>query len=158
MNDDGGAKTVKLGGPRAWLVWALAVTFVIYYFSFQTGYAIVNSRVQAGIGLTVSQVALVAAVVGGSGVTANIICPSDIYPQGDRPAGSWTNEKLVRISCEKEGVADLEALMDRRAARTPAGRSCRVEDVAELAAFLASPLADYINAQVIGVNGGALPN
>ena len=35
-----------LGGPMAWLVWAIAVAFVVYYFSFQTGYAIVNSSVQ----------------------------------------------------------------------------------------------------------------
>lgn len=53
---------VQLGGVRAWFVWALAVTFVVYYFSFQTGYAIVNSSVQQDIGLSVPQVAAVAAV------------------------------------------------------------------------------------------------
>jgi MFS family permease len=53
---------VKLGGGEAWVVWALAVTFVVYYFSFQTGYAIVNPRLQEDTGLTVSQVATVAAV------------------------------------------------------------------------------------------------
>ena len=52
----------RLGGGRAWLVWCLAVTFVVYYFSFQTGYAIVNARVQEDIGLAVPQVALVAAI------------------------------------------------------------------------------------------------
>ena len=52
----------RLGGARAWFVWALAVTFVVYYFSFQTGYAIVNARVQDDVGLTVSQVATVAAI------------------------------------------------------------------------------------------------
>ena len=36
----------ELGGPRAWVVWSIAVAFVVYYFSFQTGYAIVNSSVQ----------------------------------------------------------------------------------------------------------------
>src|SRR5512139_494905 len=54
--------SVRLGVGRAWLVWCLAVLFVIYYFSFQTGYAIVNSRVQEDVGLNVSQVAAVAAV------------------------------------------------------------------------------------------------
>ena len=34
----------ELGGPMAWWVWALAVTFVVFLFSFQTGYAIVNPR------------------------------------------------------------------------------------------------------------------
>jgi MFS family permease len=59
---DAQTKKVRLGGARAWLVWVLAVTFVVYYFSFQTGYAIVNVRVQGDINLTVPQVATVAAV------------------------------------------------------------------------------------------------
>ena len=52
----------SLGGPMAWWVWALAVIFVVYLFSFQTGYAIVNSSVQQDIGLTVAQVGTIAAV------------------------------------------------------------------------------------------------
>ena len=42
--------------------WGIAVTFVVYYFSFQTGYAIVNSIVQKDIGLSVAQVGLIAAM------------------------------------------------------------------------------------------------
>jgi MFS family permease len=56
------SKPVELGGAQAWFVWALAVTFVVYYFSFQTGYAIVNPNVQKDVGLSVSQIATVAAV------------------------------------------------------------------------------------------------
>jgi MFS family permease len=55
-------KRIELGGAQAWLIWGLAVAFVIYYFSFQTGYAIVNSSVQKDIGLSLSQVGTVAAV------------------------------------------------------------------------------------------------
>jgi MFS family permease len=62
MAVDAAIKPVELGSARAWLVWALAVAFVVYYFSIQTGYAIVNSSVQKDIGLSVSQVATVAAV------------------------------------------------------------------------------------------------
>ena len=62
MAIDAAVKPVELGSARAWFVWTLAVTFVVYYFSFQTGYAIVNSRVQQDIGLSVSKVATVAAV------------------------------------------------------------------------------------------------
>lgn len=51
-----------LGGPRAWLVWTIAVVFVVYYFSFQTGYSIVNASVQRDTGLDISQVGLIAAV------------------------------------------------------------------------------------------------
>ena len=31
--------TTRLGGARAWWIWSLAVAFVVYVFSFQTGYA-----------------------------------------------------------------------------------------------------------------------
>ena len=51
-----------LGGARAWVVWAIAVTFVVYYFSFQTGYSIVNANVQQDVGLSVAQVGLIAAL------------------------------------------------------------------------------------------------
>ncbi len=51
-----------LGGPQAWLVWCIAVAFVVYYFSFQTGYAIVNYSVQKDLGLSIAQVGLIAAI------------------------------------------------------------------------------------------------
>jgi MFS family permease len=51
-----------LGGPMAWWIWALSVMFVVFLFSFQTGYAIVNSNVQTDVGLTVGQVGTIAAV------------------------------------------------------------------------------------------------
>jgi MFS family permease len=62
MVSDTAIRPVELGSARAWLVWTLAVAFVVLYFSFQTGYAIVNPSVQKDIGLSVSQVAIVAAV------------------------------------------------------------------------------------------------
>lgn len=49
-------------GLTRWLVWLLAVAFVVYYFSFQTGYSIVNARVQADVGLSVAQVGMIAAL------------------------------------------------------------------------------------------------
>ena len=54
--------STQLGGPMAWWVWALAVTFVVFLFSFQTGYAIVNSSVQKDLSLTVAQVGTIAAL------------------------------------------------------------------------------------------------
>src|SRR5262245_21036192 len=56
------AGPAELGGVRAWFVWILAVTFVVYYFSFQTGYAIVNASVQKDVGLSLAQVGTIAAV------------------------------------------------------------------------------------------------
>lgn len=52
----------RLGGAHAWWVWALAVTFVVYLFSFQTGYSIVNPNVQKDVGLSIAQVGTIAAV------------------------------------------------------------------------------------------------
>jgi MFS family permease len=52
----------RLGGGLAWFIWSLALAFVVYVFTFQTGYSVVNSAVQKDAGLTVSQVATIAAV------------------------------------------------------------------------------------------------
>jgi MFS family permease len=46
---------------RAWLVWSVAVTFVIYYFAIQTGYSIINPGLQKDTGITPTQVGIVAA-------------------------------------------------------------------------------------------------
>jgi len=89
-------------------------------------------------------------------ITSNSICPSDIYPEGNLKALSWTNESLLSISLEKEGVDTLEELIKKRTNSNPMKRSCRMEDVANLALFLASVKAGFINGQSIGLNGGAL--
>jgi hypothetical protein len=47
----------RLGSGFAWWVWILAVIFVVYLFSFQTGYPIVNPAVQRGAGLSDSPLA-----------------------------------------------------------------------------------------------------
>jgi NAD(P)-dependent dehydrogenase (short-subunit alcohol dehydrogenase family) len=114
--------------------------------------------------------------VGKFNITANSICPSDVYPAAGHDSGaennhedsrksifreitprSWTNESLIRISLEKEGVVSLEELIRKRTAKNPMNRSCTPEDIANLALFLASEKAGFINGQSIGVNGGALP-
>lgn len=52
----------KLGGGMAWWVWTLAVVFVVFLFSFQTGYSVVNPSVQEDVGLSIAQVSTIAAV------------------------------------------------------------------------------------------------
>lgn len=94
---------------------------------------------------------------GKDNITANVICPSDVYPEGDTPAGSWANPRLVKMTLEKEGSDDLEEIKAKRIARTPVRRSCTIDDIADLAVFLASERAGFINAQTLGLNGGALP-
>jgi MFS family permease len=50
------------GGASAWLAWSLAVAFVLYLFGFQTGYAVVNRGIADEVGLSVTQIGLVAAL------------------------------------------------------------------------------------------------
>jgi len=99
----------------------------------------------------------VALEAGKYGITSNSICPSDIYPEDELGPKSWKSESLIRISLEKEGVNSLEELIKKRTAANPMRRSCTTGDVANLALFLASRKAGFINGQSIGVNGGSVP-
>jgi NAD(P)-dependent dehydrogenase (short-subunit alcohol dehydrogenase family) len=99
----------------------------------------------------------VALEVGRHNITSNSICPSDIYPDKEMGPKSWKTESLLRLSLEKEGVQSLNDLFRKRRAANPMRRSCTKEDVANLALFLASTQAGFINGQSIGINGGALP-
>ncbi len=51
----------KIGGGYAWLVWCLAVAFVVYKFCVQTGYAIINPSMEKDVGLTLRNVGIIAA-------------------------------------------------------------------------------------------------
>jgi MFS family permease len=51
----------QLAGAHAWWVWILSVAFVVFLFSVQTGYAIVSGSMQRDVGLSVTQVATIAA-------------------------------------------------------------------------------------------------
>lgn len=54
-------RTEPPGGATAWVVWGVAVAFVLYLFGFQTGYSVVNPSLREEVGLTLSQVGLIAA-------------------------------------------------------------------------------------------------
>ena len=81
----------ELGGPRAWLVWIIAVTFVVYYFSFQTGYSIVNPSVQKDIGLSIAQVGPSRRSTPGSSPSANF--------SAARCSIGWAQGKFFRFDC-----------------------------------------------------------
>ena len=53
-------KTHALRGPMAWFVCILSVAFVVFLFSIQTGYSILNPTVQKDVGLSISHVSSIA--------------------------------------------------------------------------------------------------
>jgi 3-oxoacyl-[acyl-carrier protein] reductase len=74
--------------------------------------------------------------------------------------------KGIRVNCVAPGSIEFDggiwdrrrtedpALYARVLAAMPAGRLGRPEEVASVVLFLASPLASWVTAQIIGVNGG----
>jgi enoyl-[acyl-carrier protein] reductase III len=51
-------------------------------------------------------------------------------------------------------LAEVKRVIDEIERKTPAGRICRPEDIAEAALFLCSPQAEMIRGQVLVVDGG----
>ncbi len=73
------------------------------------------------------------------GVRVNCVAPGSI----EFPGGLWEQRK-----------ADAPELYNATLASCPSGRMGTPEEVAQVVMFLASPLASWITAQIIGVNGG----
>jgi 3-oxoacyl-[acyl-carrier protein] reductase len=80
-----------------------------------------------------------AATLAMKGVRVNCVAPGSIEFAG----GSWERRKT-----------EDPKLYDSVLASMPARRLGRPEEVASVVLFLASPLAIWVTAQVIGVNGG----
>jgi meso-butanediol dehydrogenase / (S,S)-butanediol dehydrogenase / diacetyl reductase len=83
-----------------------------------------------------------------AGITVNAICP-----------GGVDSERLDYLGRQEDGSYDDAKRLERirqLAAAVPLGRLTRPEDVAELAAFLASDAAEYITGQAINVTGGSV--
>ncbi len=92
----------------------------------------------AVIGLTQA----IAAEVAPFGVRVNAICPGIVVSTGMR--------REIEEAHRRFGLADT----GERAKAIPLGRTAEPEDVAGVAAFLASPAADYITGEAIAVTGG----
>ncbi len=80
-----------------------------------------------------------AAALAMKGVRVNCVAPGSIEFAG----GSWEKRKTEDAKLYNAVLASM-----------PAGRLGRPEEVASVVLFLASPLAIWVTAQVIGVNGG----
>ncbi len=91
--------------------------------------------------------------LGGSGVTVNTITPGTILtPALERTFRDWARARNWGDDweeVERRAVAEMFP--------NPSGRVGRVEDIANMAAFIASPLADYVNGANIRVDGGRVP-
>ena len=80
-----------------------------------------------------------AATLVGRGIRVNCVAPGSI----EFPGGLWEKRKT-----------EAPAVYNAALAACPAGRMGHPEEVANLVVFLASPLASWITAQIISVNGG----
>src|SRR5260370_40435160 len=91
--------------------------------------------------------------LGTGGVTVNAISPG--------LTKSASIEHLLQMMVEAYGWPSEPAQLEQKAvgawAPNPVGRMGRVEDVANLVAFVASPLADYINGSNLRIDGGLDP-
>jgi 3-oxoacyl-[acyl-carrier protein] reductase len=80
-----------------------------------------------------------AAALVGKGIRVNCVAPGSI----EFPGGLWDQRKTTQ-----------PAVYNAALAACPAGRMGYPEEVASVVLFLASPLANWVTAQIIGVNGG----
>jgi NAD(P)-dependent dehydrogenase (short-subunit alcohol dehydrogenase family) len=90
---------------------------------------------------------VVAAEVGGTGVTANAVCPAFVRTD-------MTKRSVERVAAAtgRSAAAAEEAL----AQATPLGRLLEPEEVAAAVVFLASPEAAAINGQTLLLDGGGV--
>ncbi len=80
-----------------------------------------------------------AAALAKTGVRVNCVAPGSI----EFPGGVWADRK-----------ANDPALYNATLANCPMGRMGAPEEVANVVMFLASPLASWVTAQIVAVNGG----
>jgi len=86
--------------------------------------------------------------MGPHGVNVNAIAPGGITTEG------------TAAPLQGSGMAEDEmaAMLEQFTAQIPLGRMGEPDDIAKVAAFLASPAADYVTGELIVVDGGRLLN
>ncbi|MCG8694725.1 MAG: SDR family oxidoreductase [Minwuiales bacterium] len=88
----------------------------------------------------------------GTGITVNTVSPGLIRTVEVEE----TYRKLAARKGWGETWAEIEAGIMREVMENPTGRIARIEEVADLVAFLVSPRAGFINGQNIRIDGGAV--
>jgi 3-oxoacyl-[acyl-carrier protein] reductase len=91
--------------------------------------------------------------LGGTGITVNTITPGTILtPALERTFRDWAGQRNWGdnwTEIERRAVAEMFP--------NPSGRVGRIEDIAAMAAFIASPLAGFVNGANLRVDGGRIP-
>lgn len=88
----------------------------------------------------------------GTGVTSNIVSPGAILTEQNR----IMFEPLIQAHGWHGTPEEIEAQAAQAIAPNDVGRFGRPEEIAAAAAYLASPLADYISGAIIRVDGGTI--
>lgn len=110
----------------------------------RANYAAYSSSKFALIGFTES----LALELGMHGINVNALCPG--------PIDTERFDKVAEnLSGSKENIFDIkQKIFADRVARTPLGRIGTVNDVAKVAAFMASSDADFLTGSAINITGG----
>jgi NAD(P)-dependent dehydrogenase (short-subunit alcohol dehydrogenase family) len=88
-----------------------------------------------------------AVALGPHHINVNAVCPG--------PTVSNMSMSVMHARAERNNLS-VEEMVRRRAAELPTGQWNQPQDVAALAAFLASPAADNITGQAWNVDGGLI--
>ncbi len=94
-----------------------------------------------------------AKVVAGAGITVNTVTPGPVLTS---MLESWIRD-IARARGWEGGMPEWERRFSTEVRPNPLGRVGRVEELADLVAFLASPRAGFINGANIRVDGGVTP-
>jgi len=84
-------------------------------------------------------------------INVNAVCPGSVVTWGT--SGPAIHEAIKQRLSEEEAIAKAYASVEHE---IPLGRPAKVEEVANLVAFLASSQSDYMTGQAVNIGGGRL--
>jgi len=84
-------------------------------------------------------------------INVNAVCPGGVVTWGS--SGPAIHEAIKQGLSEEEAIAKAYASVEHE---IPLGRPAKVEEVANLVAFLASSQSDYMTGQAVNIGGGRL--
>lgn len=108
-----------------------------------------NAAYAASKGAVISLTKTAAQQLGQHNITVNAICPG--------VTNTALSQANLHIRAQEEHVT-VEDMQQQRAQAIPIGRANEPEDIAAMAAFLASPGARNITGQSFNVDGGLIPS